>query len=40
VLPSNANATLTQSFQAAAAAVEALTPKPGTVLHVTKRLQP
>jgi hypothetical protein len=37
VLPSNANQTFTQFFQASAAAISAVTPKPGTVLHKTSR---
>ena len=37
VLPSNANQTFTQFYQAAAAAVAPVAPKPGTVLHITAR---
>jgi hypothetical protein len=37
VLPSNANQTFTQFFQASAAAVSAVTPRAGTVLHKTSR---
>ena len=37
VLPSNANQTFTQFFQAGAAAVAPVAPKAGTILHITSR---
>ena len=37
VLPSNANQTFTQFFEASGAAVTPAAPKPGTILHVTSR---